>query len=79
MSKVYLVAINWQKVKHKDAYKGISILNVGVGTDIAYFVGLHPYEEGWRVYVFTTKKERDDLVEQTLKTPYYYEDIYREK
>lgn len=66
MSKIYLVAINWKEVKGKDAYKGVSIYDACVGTDIAYFVNLHPYNE-WRVYPFTTKKARDELVRETLK------------
>ena len=65
MSKIYLIAIDWEKVKGEHPYSGVSIYDAPVGTDIGRFTTYHDIKK-WRIYAFTTKKARDNLLHETI-------------
>ncbi len=64
MSKIYLIAVDWGAVKD-NPLTGVSIYDAPVGTDIGHFTTYKPVDK-WRVYAFTTKKARDDLLHEII-------------
>lgn len=66
MKKIYYVAIKWDKTHDEDNYKYVITTQAREGDDIAGFTQCYTYREGWRIYSFTTKKARDNLVHYTL-------------
>lgn len=69
MRKIYFIAINWDKLKgnRKNRYEYIKPYDVGEGNNIAGVAKYHPESEGWRVYAYTTKKSRDQILKNTMK------------
>ena len=65
MSKIYLAAVNWEKAKGDHPYSGVSVFDAPCGTDIAHYTTYYKVDE-WRIYPFTTKRERDALVDDIL-------------
>lgn len=70
MSKVYLMAVNWQTLNqdNADEFEKVWRFDVVENNDIAHIMERFKYSEGWRVYVFTTKKARDEIASRTNKT-----------
>lgn len=69
MKKIYFIAINWDYYKKESGkidYDCIKIIDKGEGEDIAQFADHFPYDGGWRLYAFTTKKSRDQLLHNTI-------------
>lgn len=69
--KVYLMAVNWQTLNQDNANEleaGVWRFDVAENNDIAHIMERFKYSEGWRVYVFTTKKARDEIASRTSKT-----------
>lgn len=64
MSKIYLIAVNWETAKEKPL-ASVSIYDAPEGTDIGRFTTYKPVDK-WRVYAFTTKKARDDLMREII-------------
>ena len=65
------MAVNWEKLNREDAddlEKGVWRLDMVENNDIAQVVNKFKYDEGWRVYGFTTKKARDELAHRTVET-----------
>lgn len=70
MKKIYFVAVNWDEIRDtdiKDKYKFVITTEAISGNDIACFAEGCAYRYGWRIYPFTTKKARDEMVDRTLK------------
>lgn len=65
MSKIYLIAVNWDKVKSEHPYSGVSVFDAPTGTDIARYTTNYDVKQ-WRIYAFTTKRERDALLHNTV-------------
>lgn len=61
MSKIYYAMINWEKgcgyVQTQDSREG---------NDIADWVQYYPPQDGWRVYAFTVKRDRDSVVRNAI-------------
>ena len=64
MSKIYLIAVNWETAKEKPL-TSVSVYDAPVGTDIGRFTTYRPVDK-WRVYAFTTKKARDNLMHEII-------------
>lgn len=64
MNKIYLIAVNWATAKEKPL-ASVSVYDAPVGTDIGRFTKYRPVDE-WRVYAFTTKKARDNLMREII-------------
>lgn len=68
MSKLYLVAIKWDKavLKNDDNYKYVITTSANYGDDIAGFTENYTYKDGWRIYAMTTKKAQQGMVDSML-------------
>lgn len=66
MKKVYLVAVKWDKTHDEDGYNYVIPKDAHEGDDIAGFTEHYAYKDGWRIYVNTTKKARDDFIRYVL-------------
>lgn len=65
--KIYFVAVRWDKIKDEDKYKFVVTTQAREGDDIAGFTECYTYKDGWRIYSYTTKKARDNMVDYILK------------
>ena len=67
MSKVYLLAVNWEKMKTTDdKLVWLRSYDAHSGNDILGFTSNFDIKE-WRVYAFTTKRERYNVVDNIFK------------
>lgn len=68
--KIYFMAVNWEKINQdnsEDLEKGVWRIDINENNDVAHMINKFKYDEGWRVYAFTTKKARDELAGRTIK------------
>lgn len=59
---VYLLAVNWRQVNEQsqaDVARVVRKVDVWDGTDIAYCLDRLRYRQGWRVYVYLSRRARD--------------------
>lgn len=68
MSKLYLVAIKWDKaiLDNDDNYRYVITTKANYGDDIAGFTENYTYKDGWRIYTMTTKKAQQGMVDSVL-------------
>lgn len=61
MKKIYFMAVNWEQLKNdrEHNYNYVRIYDKGVGESV-------PTMDGWMLYAFLTKKDRDQVVNNTL-------------
>ena len=65
--KIYLLAVNWQRVTDArktggEVWRHVLAFEKSWGDDLA---GLVP-GDGWRLYAYDTKKRRDAVIDQIL-------------
>ena len=64
MSKIYLLAVNWGKIKSvpkQERVFWVKNYDAPAGTDIAGFTTYFPVKE-WRIYAFTTRQKQRELI-----------------
>lgn len=68
MAKTYYVAVNWEKMQSgvENSYLWLQRYEVNDGHDMAQLMENFPYSKGWRLYPFTRKKDRDEVVQTTM-------------
>lgn len=72
MKKIYYVAINWQKAQHEkpnttERLKFVKLYGTNEGNDIAQWLSyFSDYDNGWRIYSFTTLKHASELFNKTM-------------
>lgn len=70
---VYIVAINWEKAKNEktnsiERLKYVKIMKATEGSDISNWAQYFDnYANGWRVYIYTSKRQATQLFEDTMK------------
>lgn len=69
MSKIYIVAVNWEKMEEGTgtSYTWLREHDVEEGTDIAQWVESLPHSQNWRVYPYRTKRFRDLTVQNCMR------------
>lgn len=68
MSKIYFVGVNWDKMKSgvENSYLWLQEHDVADSFDMAQWVETVPYSKGWKLYPFSRKKDRDEVVRTTM-------------
>lgn len=68
MAKTYYVAVNWGIMLSgvDNTYLWLRKHAVNDGNDMAQLMENFPYSKGWRVYPFTRKKDRDEVMQTTM-------------
>lgn len=66
MKKIYFMAANWDWMR-KTKQRTVVQTECLTGSDVANFTESFKYSDGWRIYAYTTKRERDCQVEQALR------------
>ena len=70
-NKIYLLAINWEGAISVDSssWERLDFVHTHTayaGDDIAHFCGNFAYNEGWRVYAWSTKKQQEAQLSQII-------------
>ena len=70
-NKIYLLAINWEGALSIDpsSWDRLDFVHqhtANAGDDIAAFCGNFAYNEGWRVYAWSTRKQREAQLSQII-------------
>lgn len=72
MNKFYIVCINWDKAKQEKPHtmerlKYVKLNAFNEGSDISNYIQYYDkYNEGWRVYLFKTRKKAEQIFNITM-------------